>query len=266
MPDKDVRGFEVVCEIAPPASADLDGVGDQVAALVGVCDAFLVPDNHLGRATVSSIAVAHEVGRLGGRAIASLNARDRNLLGLRRDLLTAGAYGVDELLFVYGDAPSDGERSALTVRRMLAEVDALESTDRDEANAPSRVGVAADVRKDLPDWKRGADFACTQLTFDAAGVSRWRRESGFAGRVYAGVIVLASERMADRLTETIPGFTVPEAILARLRDDPSAGVEVAVEQVAELREHGEVDGVQLVAAGRHRRLADALERASPRPS
>nr|WP_291819601.1 hypothetical protein [Candidatus Microthrix sp.] len=49
-----------------------------------------------------------------------MNARDRNLLGFRRDLLTAAAYGVEEFLFVYGDRPETGRRSDdLTVRSMI---------------------------------------------------------------------------------------------------------------------------------------------------
>lgn len=97
-------------------------VRHQIGVLSRVATAFLIPDNHIGRATVSSIAVAHEVGLMGGRAIACLNARDRNVLGFRRDLLTAAAYGVEELLFVYGDRPETGSRSDdLTVRAMLDE-------------------------------------------------------------------------------------------------------------------------------------------------
>jgi 5,10-methylenetetrahydrofolate reductase len=69
-------------------------------SLSSISSAFHIPDNHIGRATVSSIAVAHEVLLMGGRAIACLNARDRNTLGFRRDLLTAAAYGVREFLFV----------------------------------------------------------------------------------------------------------------------------------------------------------------------
>src|SRR6516165_1537559 len=95
-------------------------VRHQIAALSRVASAFLVPDNHLGRATISSVAVAHEVDQMGGRSIACLNARDRNLLGFRRDLMTAAAYGVDEFLFVYGDRPETGRRSDdLTVRSMI---------------------------------------------------------------------------------------------------------------------------------------------------
>src|SRR5215469_7767394 len=114
--------FEIVCEIEPPTRPDLKHVRHQIGTLSEVADAFLIPDNHLGRATVSSVAVAHEVEAMGGRSIACLNSRDRNLLGLRRDLLTAAAYGVDRFLFVHGDKPTAGGRtSELTVRAMIEE-------------------------------------------------------------------------------------------------------------------------------------------------
>jgi len=48
-------------------------VRHQIGVLSPISSAFLIPDNHIGRATVSSIAVAHEVARMGGRAIACLN-------------------------------------------------------------------------------------------------------------------------------------------------------------------------------------------------
>ena len=112
--------FEIVCEIEPPTRPDLKHVRHQIGTLGKVADMFLIPDNHLGRATVSSVAVAHEVEAMGGRSIACLNSRDRNLLGFHRDLLTAAAYGVDQFLFVYGDKPSSGSRTGeLTVRAMI---------------------------------------------------------------------------------------------------------------------------------------------------
>ena len=116
------RRFELVCEIEPPTRPDLTRVRHQIGVLSLVADSFLIPDNHIGRATVSSVAVAHEVQAMGARGIACLNSRDRNLLGFRRDLLTAAAYGVDRFLFVYGDKPTVGGRtSELTVRAMIEE-------------------------------------------------------------------------------------------------------------------------------------------------
>src|ERR1700732_642577 len=148
-------------------------VRHQIGVLSKVASAFLIPDNHIGRATVSSVAVAHEVENMGGRSIACLNARDRNVLGFRRDLLTAAAYGVDEFLFVYGDRPETGARSDdLTVQSMITE--ARRFAERNEvARRDFRLGVTSRLRP-LPDWKRQADFLLSQVTFSIDELLRWR--------------------------------------------------------------------------------------------
>src|SRR5436305_981305 len=135
--------FGIVCEIEPATRPDLMRVRHQIGVLSRVASSFLIPDNHIGRATVSSIAVAHEVERMGGRSIACLNARDRNLLGFRRDLLTAAAYGVDQFLFVYGDRPSSGARTGqLTVQSMIEELQSFSASQVGPVR-PFRVVVAA---------------------------------------------------------------------------------------------------------------------------
>ena len=55
------RTFEVICEVEPATRPELVRVRHQIGVLAPIASAFLVPDNHIGRATVSSIAVAHEV-------------------------------------------------------------------------------------------------------------------------------------------------------------------------------------------------------------
>src|SRR3954452_17470940 len=137
--------FELVCEVEPPTRPDLMHVRHQIGVLSKVAHSFLIPDNHIGRATVSSIAVAHEVAAMGGRSIACLNSRDRNLLGFQRDMLTAAAYGVDQFLFVYGDKPTAGSRTSdLTVRAMIDEARAM--AERPGFTRP-RIGVAAALRR-----------------------------------------------------------------------------------------------------------------------
>src|SRR5207247_3346007 len=125
-----MNGFDIVPAIEPATRPDLRRVRHQIGVLSAVAGSFLIPDNHLGRATVSSVAVAHEVAAMGGRSIACLNSRDRNLLGFRRDLLTAAAYGVSQFLFVYGDKPGTGGRTSdLTVRSMIEEARSRTATD-----------------------------------------------------------------------------------------------------------------------------------------
>jgi 5,10-methylenetetrahydrofolate reductase len=258
------RPFEVLCEIEPATTPDLTRVRHQIGVLSRVATSFLIPDNHIGRATVSSVAVAHEVQAMGGRSVACLNARDRNLLGFRRDLLTAAAYGVDQFLFVYGDEPRAGARtSELTVRTMLTE--GRSYADSLGGSQPMRFGAATGLRP-LPAWKQAADFLCVQVGFSLDDLLAWRADMGDIDvPVYAGVIVVASAGMARSLT--IPGLTVPPELVQRLEKDRNAGVDAACDLVVGIRDSGAFDGVHLVPVTRYREVAARLERLlSPGPT
>lgn len=247
--------FELVCEIEPPTKPDLRHVRHQIGVLAPVAHSFLIPDNHIGRATVSSIAVAHEVAAMGGRSIACLNSRDRNLLGFRRDMLTAAAYGVSEFLFVYGDKPTVGDRtSELTVRTMIEDARALTDDPALAGCAPFRIGVATGLRR-VPGWKRAADFVFAQMSFSVDALLRWRESVALDMPVYAGVMVLASPDMARRLAATIPDIEIPDALVERVAKERRAGVEAACEQIEQLRDSGAFQGVHLVPVSRYREVA-----------
>ncbi len=250
--------FDVICEIEPPTRADLMHVRHQIGVLSEVSSTFLIPDNHLGRATVSSVAVAHEVEAMGGRCIACLNARDRNLLGFRRDLLTAAAYGVDQFHLVYGDAPVAGARSGeLTVQTMLDELRTFSSRP-ETTGARFRGGVTSRLRP-LAAWKQHADFLFVQVGFDVDELTRWRESIVFDGAVYAGVLVLASAAMATKLNGQMSEIRFPPDLGDRLDADPNAGVDFACEQVVAIRETGAFDGVHLIPVSRYREVAARLE-------
>ncbi|MGI8774681.1 MAG: methylenetetrahydrofolate reductase [Actinomycetota bacterium] len=251
--------FAILSEIEPSRRPDIDRVRRQIDVLKPVCDAFLVPDNHLGRATVSSVSVAHEVAYMGGRSIACLNARDRNLLGFRRDLLTAAAYGVDHFLFVYGDAPREGRRTEdLTVRGMIDEVRSFGTGALFEGYSDFKIGTVSKPGRDLA-WRVRADFVFVQITYSLDRLMRWREQLDFTGKMYAGVLVLASSRMARRINAAIPDIRIPEAIIDKLDDDPSVGVDLACQQIADIKESGAFDGVHLVPVGRYREMAARLQ-------
>jgi 5,10-methylenetetrahydrofolate reductase len=252
------REFGLVCEVEPATTPDLMRVRHQIGVMSKIASAFLIPDNHIGRATVSSIAVAHEVALMGGRSIACLNARDRNLLGFRRDLLTAAAYGVDEFLFVYGDRPESGTRSDdLTVRSMISEARRFAAGDKPHAK-PFRVGVTTGLRA-LPAWKREADFLFVQVSFSIDQLLEWRASVDFAGPVYAGVMVVASAAMGRKLSADVPQLAVPAPVLARIERDPDAGVAMACDLVEQIRDSGVFDGVHLIPVSRYREVTSRLE-------
>jgi methylenetetrahydrofolate reductase (NADPH) len=237
------RDFEVVWEIEPPLHADVAHLHAQLDSAVGVATRVLVPDNHTGRATVSSIAIAREVGASGLAATACLNARDRNLLGLRRDLLTCTFDGVEDLLLVYGDEPDIGTRASdLTVRTMLEEC---------RLQAPGlRVGVTTRLRR-VPEWKLTADRLFVQVSYDLEALLRWRDRVRFDGAVLPAVMVVPSSSMARRLAARIPDLQVPDAWLDAIDRDPAAGVELAATLAEGIRDSGAFDGVHVVSGRRH---------------
>lgn len=247
--------FEVVCEIEPAARPDLTRVRHQIGVLSTITTRFLIPDNHIGRATVSSVAVAHEVAQMGCRAIACINARDRNLLGFRRDLLTAAAYGVREFLFVYGDRPETGRRSDdLTVRSMID----MARDFAQEQELPIRIGVSCGLGS-VPAWKHDADAWYLQVSYDVDAMVAWRSGIDFDGAVYAGVMALPSATMARKVSADVPQLAVPNHVLDRLDADPDAGVDLAVELVLAVRDSDAFDGAHLIPVNRYRQVAAALE-------
>jgi 5,10-methylenetetrahydrofolate reductase len=253
------EGFSIICEVEPATRADLMHVRHQIGVLSRIASSYLIPDNHIGRATVSSIAVAHEVALMGGRSIACLNARDRNVLGFQRDLLTAASYGVDEFLFVYGDRPETGRRSDdLTVRSMIDEARRFAS-DTALAPKPLRIGVSCKLGP-LPSWKLDADFLFVQVSFSVEDLLRWRETVDFSGPIFAGVMAPPSAAMARKLAAQIPELAVPEPLVQALESSRDAGVDFACDMVGQLRSSGAFDGVHLVPVSRYREIAARLER------
>ncbi len=246
--------FELICEVEPATRPDLMKVRHQVGVLAPVATRFLIPDNHIGRATVSSIAVAHEVDLMGGRAIACVNARDRNVLGFRRDLLTAAAYGVSEMLFVYGDRPETGGRSDdLTVRKMID----LAREFADEQGWPIRIGVSCALG-DVQPWKHEADAWYVQVSYSAEALIEWRQDIDFHGDVYAGVMVIPSARMARKLSADVPQLAVPPDLVELVDRDPDAGVAFAADLIDAVAATNQFQGVHLVPVARYREIAAAL--------
>lgn len=237
--------FRLIYELAAPREPDIKKVQRQIEIFGPVVDTIFVPDNHLGLPAMSSVAIAIEVKAQGFKPMVGLNARDRNHLRLASDLLTLKAYGIDEVVFLYGD-PIDHGRTGLKVREMLAvpQGDGLKR------------GVAAEIGKPLG-FKRSADFLMTQLAFGRAKAGYWREAVGFPHPVYCGVIAIDSERTAKRVFSNIPGLDPPDGYLAAIATDSQSGFRAALDELSELRKAG-IDGAQIVVPSGWLRFSEML--------
>jgi methylenetetrahydrofolate reductase (NADPH) len=250
----DVTALDVTAELDVPHRPDLAPVGRQLDALAPVAARFLVPDNATARAAVAGLVVAAEVRRHGHETVAVLNARDRNTLGLRRDLLGLLALGVQEVLLLRGDKPDDdAEDGPLTVGAMLREARSV----AEEHDAPLTIGVVAAPGRDLPGWKRDADVVWLAPTFSLPAVAEWReRHADLTAPVRAGVLVPTGPDMARGVAEGMD-LELPDGLVGALEEDDTAGVDAACEHALALHDAG-VDGIHLVAVSRYREVAQRL--------
>jgi len=105
-------------------------------------------------------------------------------------------------------------------------------------------------------WKvdAGADFAVTQPVFDPKQLADFlKRVEQFRIPIVAGIWPLVSLRNAEFLANEVPGVSVPETVLARMKQAQEKGKEAALaEGVAIAREmfqqvKGAVQGIQVSA-------------------
>lgn len=237
--------FRLIFELEPPRTPDLKKVMLQIETMGPAVDAILIPDNHLGRPALSSVAMAIEVLKEGFTPVVAINARDRNPLRLQSDLLTLRAYGIEEVLFLFGDS-SKAERTGLTVKRML-----------DDASGEGlRRGVVATIGRPLK-WRQSADFLVTKLAFGRSKAGYWRESEGFRQPLYCGVIAFSDRPIAEKVFDNIPDLVPPPDYLDAFDSDSDAGFNAAFNELDELHRSG-VDGAHLVVPAGRRRFAERL--------
>ncbi len=263
-------------EIVPPKGVDPTPMFEQCRALhkAGI-DAVNVPDGPRAQsrmgALLSSVMIEREVGI---ETVTHYACRDRNLLGMLSDLLGASAAGLRNLLIITGDPPKMGPYPDATA---VFDIDAIGLTNLvyrlnhgfdpggNPIGAPTRFTIGVGVNPAAPDldrelsrfaWKvdAGADFAVTQPVFDPAQLESFlRRVASFRIPIVAGIWPLVSLRNAEFLANEVPGVSVPDTVLARMRRATEGGKEAALaEGVRIAREmfrlvKGDVQGVQVSA-------------------
>ena len=268
--------FITTVEIVPPKGTDPAPMFDQCRALkaAGV-DAVNVPDGPRAQsrmgALLTSLLIEQQVGI---ETVTHYACRDRNLLGMLSDLLGASAIGLRNMLLITGDPPKMGPYPSATA---VFDIDAIGLTNlvrnlnhgRDPGDnaigKPTQfvIGVGVnpapiDLEHELKRfaWKveAGAEFAVTQPVFDSTQLENFlRRTEGQRPPIVAGIWPLVSVRNAEFLANEVPGVSVPDAVIERMRKASDKSKEHAVaEGIAIAREmldrvRGGVQGVQVSA-------------------
>jgi len=284
--------FVVTGELVPPRSADPAVVRRAARRLRGLVDAVNVTDNATARVGMTPLAAAMLAAGEGLEPVLQLTCRDRNRLALTADLLGAHALGIRAVLCLSGDPMDVGRTGAKPVFDLDAVGLARLATELGQGRAPGGsvidppaqflVGVAEAPGADPSDGARlaakaaaGASFVQTQPVYDAAQFAAWLDRLAARGlpdrvAIMAGVLPPASAAQLERFA-ALPGWAVPDAVLARLRaarDQRAEGITLAAEMVEAVRGLPAVRGVHLMGLGPDSGVPEVVEAAAllPRPA
>jgi methionine synthase I (cobalamin-dependent)/5,10-methylenetetrahydrofolate reductase len=255
--------FVTIVEVPPSRGHD---ASEAVAAACALrdhqVDVVAVPDGPRSGARLSALSLAVLMSQQHGiETLLQYSCRDRNLLGIQSDLLGAHALGLRNILGITGDARSLGDIPDATA---VFDVDSIGLTNvvnrlnhgldigGQSIGAPTRfhTGVMANPSRDLDqELKRleykveaGAEFVVTRPIFDTQAFERFlQRVEAFRIPIIVGLWPFDSALNAEFMANEVPGVTVPEALVERMRRAASAeaaeaeGVAIARELLRSLR-------------------------------
>ena len=268
--------FVTSVEIVPPRGVDAGRMIADVRKLkdAGV-DAVNVPDGPRAQsrmgALLTSVLIEQQVGI---ETVTHYACRDRNLLGMLSDLLGAAAIGLRNLLIITGDPPKMGPYPDATA---VFDIDSIGLTNLvrnlnegldpggNAIGAPTKFAIGVGVNPAAIDaaheirrfeWKveAGAEFAITQPVFDAAQLEKFLGAIAHVRiPIIAGIWPLVSLRNAEFLANEVPGVSVPNEVIGRMRrasekskeHAAAEGIAIAREMLSRVR--GLVQGVQVSA-------------------
>ncbi len=236
-------------------------------------DGINIPDGPRASARMSALALAVRIhSEVGIEPVLHFACRDRNVIGMQSDLLGAWALGIRNILAITGDPPKLGNYPDATA---VFDVDSIGLTNLlnrlnhgldlagNPIGAPSGFSIGVGVNPGAInlddelrrlDWKieAGAEYMITQPVFDISILEKFlKRVEHIKLPVLCGIWPLVSYRNAEFMNNEVPGASVPERILERMRKTGSKeegfreGVQIAKETFQEVRSR--VAGVQIAA-------------------
>jgi len=279
--------FLVTTEVGPPKGADISEMIHHVDLLKDKVDAINVTDHQSSVMRFPSLGGCLSVRERGGEPILQVTCRDRNRLALQADLLLAYSRGINNVLCLTGDSIDVGDHNeakpvfdvdSVQLLKMIKTMESGTDVAGNDLKGTPKFCVGASVHPEADiiepqlvkfDKKvaAGAQFFQTQGIFDLGSLRRFMQyASQFDVKILAGIIVMASARMARYMNDNVPGIIVSQAIIDELSTAEKGkglqkGIEIAVRQIKTIKEENLCHGVHIMAVGNEAIVPDILEAA-----
>ena len=251
--------FVITSELTPPKGTDLGALFSNADILKDTVDAFNVTDSHAALMSMCPLAVSHLLIDRGIEPILQVTTRDRNRIAIQSDLLGASALGIENVVFMGGDPPKNGDHpEAKPVFDMFSSM-VLEAAKSLNGGAdmmgnalsgspklffgavvnPGADDLPGEIKRMEDKLEAGASFLQTQAVYEPASFEKFvRAVEVFKVPLLAGIIPLKSVKMAEYMNSRVPGINIPDALIAEISessDRAQTSIEVSARIIREIR-------------------------------
>ena len=279
--------FAITAEMAPPKGTDLSHLLECAKMCVGRVHAANVTDFQSAVMRATSLATCKLLKDIGLEPVIQMTGRDRNRIAIEGEMLSAGVFGIENLLALTGDHTSVGDHpqakpvfdldsvSILKTASTLNEgIDSVGLELKGKTNfylgacvTPEYDPIDVQLLKMKKKIAAGAKFFQTQAVYDIEHMRKFRElTKDMDCKILAGIVPLKSPGMAKFMTANVPGIFVPDDQIERLKaagkgNYVQEGIKMAGEFIRQLREENLCDGVHIMAIGAEENVPKILDEA-----
>jgi methylenetetrahydrofolate reductase (NADPH) len=262
-------------------------------------DAINVTDNQTSVCRLCSLASCIRLKIMGLEPVLQMVTRDRNRIALQSDILGAASFGINNILCLTGDHQHFGDHAnavnvfdldsiqLIQTVRMMRDEGRLIGGHEFKAKPQMYIGAAANpfagpnvemrVARLAKKVAAGVQFIQTQCIYNMDTMKTFMKmmvDRGLHEKVaiLAGITPMKNVGMARYMQKRVPGIDVPEDIVDRLKGVPKEkqadeGVNIAIEQIEELKEVEGIRGFHIMAIEWEEKVPEIVERTGlyPRP-
>ncbi|CEJ75010.1 5 [[Clostridium] sordellii] len=280
--------FAVTAEMAPPKGTDLSHLIKCARAVKGRVHAVNVTDFQSAVMRTTSLTTCKLLKDEGLEPVLQVTGRDRNRIAIQGELLSAGVFGIKNMLALTGDHTIVGDHPQAkpvfdldcvgilkTAQKLSQGTDMVGNQLKGAPEfylgasvTPRYTPIEVQLLKMKKKINAGAEFFQTQAVYDIDTMRDFRRHTkDMNTKVLAGIIPLKSPGMAKFMNANVPGIYVPEELIDRLKSVGkenwvNEGIKIAGELIKQLKEENLCDGIHIMAIGAEENIPAILDAAN----
>ncbi|MEY7999798.1 methylenetetrahydrofolate reductase [Clostridium sp. Mt-5] len=277
--------FAVTAEMAPPKGTDLSHLIECAKSVKGRVHGVNVTDFQSATLKATSLATCKVLKDAGLEPVLQITGRDRNRIAIQGELLSAGVFGIENVLALTGDYTGTGDHPGakpvydldsvgiLQVASALAGGKDMSGNDLNGVPkfylgacvTPKYEPLELQIIKMKKKIKAGAKFFQTQAVYDIDTLREFKEKTkDLNAKIMIGIIPLKSAGMAKYMNKNVPGIFVPDELIDRMKNAENKvkeGIKIAGEFISLIKEEGLYDGVHIMAIGAEENVPLILDEA-----